>query len=296
MPRLSKFIGQEHVFYANRVKSQIRGGISGDGQLIYMTGVLPVSHAAACLMYGENTYPNFASAFAYSNLFNPCIGAWNQSVVTQSYGFQHLTEPEKTTRLDEVILGKEIECIDTLRQQPFCLLSLTITSHIPFSYGADHPKNRVEGMPATMSDYLNSLAYTDSCIATVVDRVLQDSALANNTDIIITGDHTAFRTNAFKEMEEYAATHGIDFKVGQNRIPLIIYSPTIEGNERYCGEAYQMDIYPTVCALIDSSAHVPSFGVNLRDSTALANRPVSEEEAYRLSDLIIRSNYFGTDK
>ena len=97
-------------------------------------------------------------------------------------------------------------------------------------------------------------------------------------------------------MEEYAAAHGINFKVGQNRVPLIIYSPMIMGNERYDGEAYQMDVFPTVCALIDTSAHVPSFGVDLRDSTALANRPVSEEEAYRLSDLIIRSNYFGTDK
>lgn len=34
------------------------------------------------------------------------------------------------------------------------------------------------------------------------------------------------------------------------------------------------------------------FGVNLLDSVARHNRPISEQEAYRLSDMIICGNYF----
>ena len=297
MPWLSQFIGQEHVFYAEKLKSQVLHGVSGDGQLICMTGLLPIQRGIACIHYGGNTYPNFTSSYEYTVAMNPSKGYWNKTEIFPKYGFLNLVEPEADWTNDEWTARQTIHAIDSLQDsQPFCLLSLTITSHIPFTYGADHPKHQVEGMPKTMADYLNCLAYTDSCIALVVDRVLQDSALADNTTIVITGDHTAFRTSAFKDMEEYATVHGIDFKVGKNYVPLIIYSPDIEGNERYDGEAYQMDVFPMVCALIDSASHVPSFGVNLRDSVALANRPVTEEEAYRLSDLIIRSNYFGEKK
>ena len=57
-----------------------------------------------------------------------------------------------------------------------------------------------------------------------------------------------------------------------------------------------MDVFPTVCALIDSTAVVHTLGVNLRDSVAVANRKITEAEAYRLSDMIIRSDYFAQER
>ena len=291
MPYLHRLISQEHVFYAPHVKSQIRHGISGDGQLIYMTGLLPVQSGAACILYGDNCYPNFASAFPSSVIFNPVEGYWNQEEVTTSYGFKQLIQPHKDKWNDAILVSKTKEFLDTSLVQPFCVLSLTISSHMPFKYGADHPKYQVNGMPKTMIDYLNCLAYTDSCIMSLVEHILQ-GPLSSNTTIVITGDHTAFRSGAFQDMDEYAEKHNIPFRSGHTYVPFIVYSPYIGGNERYEGESYQMDIYPTVCALLDSTVHVPSFGVDLRDSSSFNNRKVSEAEAYRLSDLIIRSNYF----
>lgn len=77
--------------------------------------------------------------------------------------------------------------------------------------------------------------------------------------------------------------------------PLIIYSPEIEGNIQVTDICYQMDIFPTILHLIGAEDYYwHGFGVNLLDSAARNNRPCTEQEAYRLSDLTIRSDYFRT--
>lgn len=150
-------------------------------------------------------------------------------------------------------------------------------------------------MPEIMSSYLNCLLYTDSCIGAVVDMVM-NSPLAENTTIVITGDHTIFQTeSAYSELNTYAKANHIDFYTGHNFTPLIIYSPEIEGNIQVTDTCYQMDIFPTILHLIGAEDYYwHGFGVNLLDSAARNNRPCTEQEAYRLSDLMIRSDYFRT--
>ena len=148
-------------------------------------------------------------------------------------------------------------------------------------------------MPQAMSDYLNCLHYTDSCIGVLLDSVL-NSPLAENTTIVITGDHTIFRDEiGFSDMTRYAQDNNIDFKAGHTFTPLIIYSPNIEGNINITDTCYQMDIFPTILHLIGADDYYwQGFGVNLLDSVARNNRQITENEAYRLSDLMIRSDYF----
>ena len=77
--------------------------------------------------------------------------------------------------------------------------------------------------------------------------------------------------------------------------PLIIYSPQIKENVQVTDTCYQMDIYPTILHLIGCKDYYwKGFGVNLMDSVARHNRPITEQEAYELSDKLIRSNYFAT--
>ena len=162
---------------------------------------------------------------------------------------------------------------------------------MPFTYGSTHPKHVVEGMPNIMSAYLNCLAYTDSCIGTLLDAI-QNSPLAANTTIVISGDHTIFRSQD-AEMDRFAKANNIPMRTGHTFTPLIIYSPEIEGNIQVTDTCYQMDIFPTILHLIGAEDYYwHGFGVNLLDSAARNNRPCTEQEAYRLSDLIIRSDYF----
>ena len=56
---------------------------------------------------------------------------------------------------------------------------------------------------------------------------------------------------------------------------------------------YQMDAYPTILHLIGCEDYYwKGFGVNLLDSVARNNRPISEQEAFILSDKLIRANWF----
>lgn len=68
-------------------------------------------------------------------------------------------------------------------QEPFMKTIYTISSHPPF----DVPFSRIKG--TSHSDrYLNSVAYTDSCLGAYIDA-LRQSALWENTLLIVTADH-----------------------------------------------------------------------------------------------------------
>lgn len=291
MPCLQQLTQQEYVLYADKLCSQTRHGNSADGQMIGITGLLPISNGATCRLYGKNCFPNYAHFYTHSAIANPAPGMWQQSVVTFSYQFDELIEPTKSEHWgDSGLVEKVLEYVQN-QDSSFCILGITVDSHVPFTQGSTHPKHVVEGMPNIMSAYLNSLAYTDSCIGTLLDAI-QNSPLAANTTIVISGDHTIFRSQD-AEMDRFANANNIPMQTGHTFTPLIIYSPEIEGNIQVTDTCYQMDIFPTILHLIGAEDYYwHGFGVNLLDSAARNNRPCTEQEAYRLSDLIIRSDYF----
>ena len=293
MPKLHRFAQSNQVLYADRIVPQVRHGNSADGQMIGVTGLLPITSGATCKLYGNNVYPNFAHMYSNSAIINPSKGAWEQTKMTKSYEFHQLIEPEigeAWQDLDVInnVLDYSFECGSS-----FCVLGITITSHVPFMYGVEHTMHKVNNIPQIMNAYLNCLHYTESCIGVLLDSVL-NSPLADNTMIVITGDHTIFRDEiGFSDMTEYAQENDIDFRAGHTFTPLIIYSPNIEGNIQIMDTCYQMDIFPTILHLIGAEDYYwQGLGVNLLDSVARNNRQLTETEAYRLSDLIIRSDYF----
>ena len=293
MPNLHRFVQSSQVVYVNKIVSQVRHGNSADGQMIGVTGLLPITSGATCKLYGENIYPNFAHMYSNSAIVNPCKGTWEQATMTKSYEFHQLIEPQ----IGET--WKDVDVIDNVldysfkSDSSFCVLGITLTSHVPFMHGIEQVVYEFENMPKIMNAYLNCLHYTDSCIGVLLDRVL-NSSLAKNTTIVITGDHTIFRDEiGFSDMTEYAQENDIDFRAGHTFTPLIIYSPNIEGNIQIMDTCYQMDIFPTILHLIGAEDYYwQGLGVNLLDSVARNNRQLTETEAYRLSDLIIRSDYF----
>ena len=293
MPNLHRFVQSSQVVYVNKIVSQVRHGNSADGQMIGVTGLLPITSGATCKLYGENIYPNFAHMYSNSAIVNPCKGTWEQATMTKSYEFHQLIEPQ----IGET--WKDVDVIDNVldysfkSDSSFCVLGITLTSHVPFMHGIEQVVYEFENMPKIMNAYLNCLHYTDSCIGVLLDRVL-NSSLAENTTIVITGDHTIFRDEiGFSDMTRYAQDNNIDFKAGHTFTPLIIYSPNIEGNINITDTCYQMDIFPTILHLIGAEDYYwQGFGVNLLDSVARNNRQITENEAYRLSDLMIRSDYF----
>lgn len=280
MPRIREWMKHSPHLYADKVISQNRHGMSGDGQMIINTGLLPIESGVACILYGTNTYPNFAHLFLDGLIVSPSKGTWNQNIVTYSYGYSRLREPSHIQTIswnDAEVFDAAEEEIGALRQ-PFCLQPITVASHLPF--------NRVPGclsdLPASLTDdkqrYLTCLHYTDSCIGAFIDDLRAQARYANTT-FMLTGDHTIFHENQ------------------PTYVPLLVFSPYIEQSEHIEEVCYQMDIFPTIMHAIHCDAYGwKGFGVNLLDSAARKNRHIFEQEAYELSDKLIRSNYFATIK
>jgi len=288
-PNLRLLMDANHILYCGKIKSQAMGGNSGDGQMIINSGLLPISDGAACMSYGDNVFPNIAGCFQTSSLINPWPKIWNQDTISIRYGYTRKCEPDGKQWEDKEVLDSAI-IMAKESKSPFCIMAITVSTHSPFNRIRNNKVN-THAAPL-MNRYLQCLNYTDSCIGAFMQEVKKDSILSQST-IVITGDHTIFKPVMLSEFKDYATQQNLSIASGDNFCPLIIYSPNIQGNIQVTDTCYQMDIYPTIMHLIGCEDYYwKGFGVNLLDSAARHNRPITEQEAYRLSDLMIRSDYF----
>ena len=61
-----KLLKTTNTLFAPNITSQVKHGVSGDGQMIVNTGLLPISQGSAAAKYGNNVFPNIAHF--YQNL------------------------------------------------------------------------------------------------------------------------------------------------------------------------------------------------------------------------------------
>lgn len=289
-PFLWKFIKHSNVLFFEKIKSQAMSGRSSDGQMTINTGLLPIQNGAAVMKYPNNIYPNIAGFFTSSCIINPSPNCYNQDTMSIRYRYANSYEPKNEIWQDENIFSQSLLHMNDL-SYPFCIQAITISMHVPFSISKNIQLDT--NARGALDAYLKCYHYTDSCIGAFVDSVLANPALVDSTTIVITGDHTCFNSTFLNNYHDYAVANNLSIASGDNYCPLIIYSPKIEQNKHIDDLCYQMDIFPTILHLIGCDNYYwHGFGVNLLDSAAINNRTISEEEAYRLSDLIIRSDYF----
>lgn len=290
-PFLNKLVSQKHVLYCDKIKSQTLAGNSGDGQMIINTGLLPLQKGVACMQYYSNIYPNIAGFYSCSSTINPWPHIWNQTAMSKRYGYQQLLEPIQTEEWqDRDIFNQCVQFIEKANSN-FCVMGITISMHSPFTR-VMNPLDISHHTPELLRKYMECVNYTDRCIQKFIEEQLSDT-VKYNTTIVITSDHTIFKPAVLKDFEEYAKEYELSFANGENYCPLIIFSPQIKDNVKVNDVCYQMDVYPTIMHLIDCDEYYwKGFGVNVLDSMARHNRPVTEKEAYELSDKLIRSNYF----
>lgn len=291
-PNIYKFLEKYHdnILFVKKSKSQTKGGTSADGQMIINTGVLPIVSGATCFKYSHNVFPALSELYSISNAVIPTkLDVWNQKSMSDTYYITNNIE----TKTDD----KNVFLVyDSLKHIASYNLVVTVSSHNPFtSYGATNSKLITDAdMPTTMSNYLKSINYMDEQFGTILSQIDTCKYLKESV-IAITGDHIIFPTENRKQFNEYCSSNNKDYSVMDAYCPLIIYSPDIKGPVIIEDVCYQMDIYPTILHLIGCEDYYwKGFGVNLLDSVARKNRPITEDEAFELSDKIIRADYFRT--
>ena len=182
--------------------------------------------------------------------------------------------------------------LDAVKSQHDYILSLTMTMHAPFQKCPVNTYPAVDGMPDDIYRYLNSVKYMDKHLGRILSAIANDPQTHSST-VVITGDHNvlSYKTrNNFKQLNQELQL-GFD-EIGEY-IPLIIYSPRIEQKVMITDTICQMDIYPTLLHMLDCESYYwKGFGVNLLEKDAWKHRPIQPKEAQRLSDKMIRANYF----
>lgn len=286
-PNLYAFISEESsIFYASKIIKQTKGGTSADGQMIVNTGLLPINEGAVCYRYPMNHFPSISKNYKRTAAIVPgSLSVWNQKYMSDSYG---ITDNYETSTNDVDIFNKLIEVYPNNEYT----LAITMSSHTPFNSCLNRKIKVPMTMPELMQNYLKTINYMDENLGKFLSLISKDSILQNST-IVITGDHTIFPSEIRKEFSDYCNANNLDYKVEENYCPLIIYSPNIKEKTIVDEVAYQMDIYPTILHVIGAKDYYwKGFGVNLLDSVARQNRPISPEDAFELSDKLIRANYF----
>ena len=273
MPELNAYIRRHPVLLCKNIVSQQKYGRSGDGQLITQTGLLPLRTGVTCMSHGDNVYPNFAHFYPSSIILNPYRGVWNQHVTTYSYGYKRLREPDPLRHhvTDSLIFIWTRAALETA-EEPTCALAITIDTHAPFKCAHATHIELPEKYTKTEANYLQCAHYLDRQMGRFLAWADTAAVMANST-IVITADHNHFPV-----------------KNGQGRCPLIISGHAID-TTIVVPRAYQMDIFPTVCAAIGQADYAwRGVGINLLAPTH--QRIVSPRQAQELSDKIIRNNYF----
>jgi len=288
MPNLYRLSQSEHVLYADYIHTQIVGAPSADGQMIVNTGLLPITAGATCLHYPHNLYPSLMQLSPDSCVLllphDPKV--WNQTEMSPAFGY------DTTIVFGDIdtLLFKELNrLVDHGYTHIQCI---TQSTHAPFLNEQYSSLPLPKDMPWVMHNFIRGFNALDHGLGLFLEKLATDSALQQYT-IVLTGDHRILHTEIREQMQEYADSHHMDLCPSNDCLPLIIYSPKIEGNRYVRDEAWQMDIYPTVLHLLGAEDYYWSgLGENLMDDQAIGHRRFTPQEAGQLSDRMIRADWF----
>ena len=286
MPNLYRLTQNDHVFYANRIHTQIVGAPSADGQMLVNTGLLPINAGGTCLHYARNTFPGIMKLAPDSAIcllpHDTCV--WNQTMMSPAYGYDSTII---YCDIDTILFQKLDSLVDDGYRYIQCI---TQSTHAPFVNEKYSHLALPKSMPWVMYNFIRGFNSLDDGLGYFIRKLETDPNLQNYT-VVITGDHRILHYEKRQQMQRYSDTHGLGLTPSDDVLPLIIYSPRISGNPRCTDDAYQMDIYPTYRTLVGAGHYRwNGFGINLMDDTQ--KRVISEDDAYILSDKLIRNNYF----
>ena len=297
MPNLYRLTQNDHVFYANRIHTQIVGAPSADGQMLVNTGLLPINAGATCLHYPRNTFPAIMKLAPDSAIcllpHDTCV--WNQTAMSPAYGYDSTI---CYSDIDTILFQKLDSLVDDGYRYIQCI---TQSTHAPFVNEKYSHLELPKSMPWVMYNFIRGFNSLDEGLGYFIRKIESDPNLQNYT-IVFTGDHRILHYEKRQQMQQFAnmwtrkkKDAGMewiaDLTPTDDCLPLIIYSPKISGNPRYTEDCYQMDIYPTYQSLLGVEKYRwHGFGINLMDDKA--ERAIHEYDAFPLSDKLIRNNYF----
>lgn len=289
-PFLDSLKHADDTYYNGFVHSNITCGESGDGQFIYMTGILPLRSKYVVGEAKDNNMP-----FALPKLLNKYMGidyteiivpstlkVWQQENMNKVYGINHCyshlqvkgNHGEALT--DEIVFRLASET-DKIKKQPFFSMVLSISTHQPYNKIVDNDfVLKDESLPEGYRIYLNACHNADAKIKKYIEH-LRKEGVYQNTLIIIASDHQA-------HMDALGMKSGIS-----TDLPLYIIHGNIDKAKAYSGPCNQLDVYTTILDILGIATEWRGLGHTLLNADY--HNSVSPT-TYDISEQIVMSNFF----
>lgn len=296
MPNLNNLKKSSNVYYNGSVNSNIALGESGDGQFVYMTGLLPIRTGYVVSIVNNDNCIGLPYRFkneGYSTMVTiPSLPEeWNQRKVSSVYGFDILNSSRDlgiTTSsyiCDSLLFNLAILKEQNLMEEPFMHMILTSEMHVP--YDTQYYDCIDLNWPNTINDeykiYLSKCINTDKAIGKYLDS-LKERGLYDNSVIVIAADHYAHAR--FLKMKRS--------EINNEYAPLFIVNSSISKESFYDGEINQLDLYPTILSMFELSNVENSFtftglGCSIFNKDSFI--PSVCEKTWEISNKIIRSDF-----
>ena len=288
-PNINRLINNAS-FFSDKMIDQTKYGISSDGQLIYMTGLIPFPNDATIFKCKNNTFKTLANLLVGYNTkatIPTREDCWCQKDANKSYGINSVISIENSQLIKDNCNDKSVfeETIhsDIETKKPFFSMVLTISTHLPYNEKkTDKNFKFPKYFSKELRNYLTNVNYLDSQLGDYIEK-LKKNQLYDNSIIVILGDHLP-PNGSLKMPNNNPCTH----------LPFIVLNaesqlPPIKDF------IYQDCVFPTLLDLMSVKSKYRGVGQSLLmpDSVRQSSYELKRAELKQdISSMILSTDYF----
>lgn len=300
-PYLEGLTGSQEVMTFTRMRPQVGEGRSSDGNLMYMTGMLPIPTVPFASEYAELTYPSLPRALKRGSVEiiaeNPNV--WNHAQTSISFGYDRLHSETAGKRApgehcDSACFAEALKVLRGL-QRPFLASVFSIDMHDPYD-ASDRPRRRLDfpvGVNRNEKVYLLRTALFEEALESFIAG-LKRAGLYDESVIVVVSDHDARQSCLGGKVIK---DRNLLFCILNSGIPASSLRP---GSSRV--EIAQIDVYPTLLDVMGLEDYGwRGFGRSLlrdprimkngedRDSVDALPSDYPSDRLWKISEMMLRS-------
>ena len=290
-PFLNQLKRDSSVYYNGNMVSDIERGESGDGQFVYMTGILPLRTKMTVGQVKNHTLQSlpillkeYCGVKQSEIIFPTMPNLWQQADMNKVYGFtesfcmEDIVGSPNNPIDDEKIFSFAAKRLDAVKE-PFFSLILSVSTHSPYNHFIGEDLHLVdESFSEYYRNYLNTCHYLDKQLCRYFNQ-LKKKDIYRKSLIVLCADHHAHSNRL--DMNGCISHH----------TPLFIVNGNIKTDEVWNGEFHQLDVYTTVLDLLCVKSAWKGLGHTLLLPYYCSS---VNDEAIRISDWIIEGDYFSS--
>lgn len=278
-------------YFNGQMKSCINTGESSDAQVMYFSGLIPLSKDMAITYITHDSIVGLPKLLleqkGYSTYMTipTTLDIWHQAEANMKYGIgttYSTVQYEQANWANDSVTFAIASDRQKQMAEPFFHAILTFSMHSPYDKDRFPEIDDLvfpDSYPTEYKNYLKCCHYTDRQIGRYIEG-LKSSGQYDNTVIIIAADHEAHAEFLHVPKED----------LDNLNVPIYIVNARINMDNAYKGEILQIDLYPSLMDMFGIKSDFRGFGHSIFRQNYCCELT---DEARNISGRILTGNYFG---